>query len=208
MDPLDPYAIGAQGRSVSARSALKSPAPQVRTLAAEYLYDNDSAELAARYPELVHDEDERVRGLGWSAGIRADTTAAINMAHAVLNDEQEQTPIRRSALAALGTSLETADVIDLLAHFVMYSDAELALDAANLLYRLHRHPTIAMAAVQSPHTEVRDIGQFLLDPYRGSPAAGGSRPGDPTRSDIFAQLIRETEDRAMFDNDAKPEREQ
>ena len=38
--------------------------------------------------------------------------------------------------------------------------------------------------------QVREIAEALLDPRRGSPAAGGSRPGDPTRTlDIFKALL-------------------
>jgi hypothetical protein len=48
---------------------------------------------------------------------------------------------------------------------------------------------------------VRDIAAFLLDPYRGSPAAGGSRPGDPTNSDIFAEMMRQLDDRSDEGNE-------
>jgi hypothetical protein len=51
-----------------------------------------------------------------------------------------------------------------------------------------------MAAADSRHEPVRELALFLLDPYRGSPAAGGSRPGDPTAGDIFAELARRLED--------------
>jgi hypothetical protein len=127
---------------------------------------------------------------------------ALNLAHRILDDDNQPVGSRRSALAAIGTSFETRDVIDLLANMVVHQNEAIAIDAANLLYRLHRHPTIAMAAIASPHQQVREIGEFLLDPYRGSPAAGGSRPGDPTDSDMFARLIRETEDRVLDDDPA------
>lgn len=200
LDPIDPYGIGADGRARIAGQGLKSPAASVRSLAAEYLFDHSPGVLAESFHALVHDDDERVRGLVWSAAIRFDTSAALDLANRILGDDNEPTGSRRSALAAIGTSFDTRDVIHLLAEYVMHTNEAIAVDAANLLYRLHRHPTIAMAAVSSPHQQVREIGEFLLDPYRGSPAAGGSRPGDPTSSDMFARLIRETEDRVLDDD--------
>ncbi|HEX2280509.1 MAG TPA: hypothetical protein VHG52_01980 [Thermomicrobiales bacterium] len=199
LDPIDPYGIGDQTRVAIARSGLGSTAASIRTLAAEYLYDNEPDALADAWGELVFDEDERVRGLAWSTGFQSDPHAAFDRASEILSDEHRELQSRRSALAAIGTHLPTSEVVDILALLVVHPQEGLALDAGNLLYRLHRHPTIATAAVESPHQSVREIGAFLLDPYRGSPAAGGSRPGDPTRSDIFAELIRQTEDRALDD---------
>jgi hypothetical protein len=201
LDPIDPFEVGSAGRALIASQGLNSPAATVRSLAAEYLFDNDPAILAANFNALVHDNDERVRGLVWSAAIRFDTSNALEQAHHILADDCQPIGSRRSALAAIGTSFDTRDVVDLLADLVVHPNETIAVDAANLLYRLHRHPTIAMAAIASPHQHVREIGEFLLDPYRGSPAAGGSRPGDPTDSDMFARLIRETEDRVL-DEDA------
>jgi hypothetical protein len=40
---------------------------------------------------------------------------------------------------------------------------------------------------------VREIANRLMDPYRGSPAAGGSRPGDPLREDPLMKLLRQIE---------------
>jgi len=200
LDPIDPYGIGSDGRARIARQGLKSPAAPVRSLAAEYLFDHNPSVLAETFLALVHDDDERVRGLGWSAAIRFETSGALDLANRILGDDGEPISSRRSALAAIGTSFDTSDVVELLADMVVHQNQEIAVDAANLLYRLHRHPTIAMAAITSPHQKVREIGEFLLDPYRGSPAAGGSRPGDPTDSDMFARLIRETEER-MLDDD-------
>jgi hypothetical protein len=56
-----------------------------------------------------------------------------------------------------------------------------------------------MAAQVSPHLSVREIAEHLLDPNRGSPSAGGSRPGDPTRPDatqIYGDLLQQLEERA------------
>jgi hypothetical protein len=197
LDPLDPYELGPERRADIARTGLQSSVASIRTLAAEYLFDNDPEALAEDFSRLVRDDDERVRGLTWSAMIRPEPREAFETATEIAGQEAEPVEVRRSALAAIGTHFPTSEIIELLAYFVLHPEPALALDAGNLLYRLHRHPTIATAAISSPHQEVREIGQFLLDPYRGSPAAGGSRPGDPTRSDIFAELIRQTEERAF-----------
>lgn len=199
LDPIDPFNIGEDARVEIASAGLLSAATSVRSLAAEYLYDHRPEYLAETYESLIRDDDERIRGLGWSAGLRVETAEAMRLATMILDDESVRLDIRRSALAALGTNFSTADVVDILAEQVLNSELDLALDAANLLYRLHRHPVIATAAARSPHQQVREIGEFLLDPYRGSPAAGGSRPGDPTRSDIFAEMIRQTEERMLDD---------
>lgn len=195
LDPFDPYALGNARRAAIARAALSAAEAATRSLAAEYLFDNGLDILAQSVEQLVLDSDERVRGLAWSAGFRTYLRETYDLAIAVLGDESQNIPIRRSALAAIGTHFQTNDVVDILSVFVAHPDETLALDAGNLLYRLHRHPTIATAAANSPHANVREIGEFLLDPYRGSPAAGGSRPGDPTSSDIFAEMIRQTEAR-------------
>jgi hypothetical protein len=197
LDPIDPYLIGERGRVEIASAALDSNIVDVRSLAAEYLFDHDMTPLADRWRVLVADRDERIRGLGWSAGLRTATGEAYQLATLMLDDPDEQINVRRSALSAIGTNFDTRDVVDILARYVVHPAADLAVDAGNLLFRLHRHPTIATAAAGSPHQQVREIGEFLLDPYRGSPAAGGSRPGDPTNSDIFAQMIRQTEDRML-----------
>lgn len=201
LDPLDPYGIGPENRVLIADIGLHSSSVDVRSLSAEYLFDNNIQALGDDYERLVVDEDERIRGVGWSAGIRLDSGNAYRLAQETLHDEAAPMPIRRSALAALGTHYETADLVDTLSQFVLHPDPDLALDAANLLFRLHRHPVIATAAIESPHEAVRDIAAFLLDPYRGSPAAGGSRPGDPTNSDIFAEMMRQLDDRSDEGNE-------
>lgn len=201
LDPLDPLEIGEANRVLVADVGLHSPSVIVRSLAAEYLFDHDLQALADDYARLVLDVDERVRGVGWSAGIQLDSTNAYRLAQSTLHDASAPLAIRRSALAALGTHYDTVDLVETLTDFVGNPDPDLALDAGNLLFRLHRHPTIATAAAQSPHDAVREIGEFLLDPFRGSPAAGGSRPGDPTQSDIFAEMMRQLDDRGDDDNE-------
>ena len=198
LDPLDPFGIGNVARLSVAISALDSTTASVRGLAAEYLAAHDPAVLQRRLEWLLADENERVRGIVWDAALRVNRSATVERASVLLSDETVPVPVRRSALVALGTVLPTAQMADLLSYFVVHPDHELASDAANLLYRQHRNPITASAARASPHADVREVAERLLDPLRGSPAAGGSRPGDPTRSsaDIYADMIRQLEEKA------------
>jgi hypothetical protein len=146
--------------------------------------------LTAHIDRLARDASARVRGFAWLAAFRIDRSTAANLATDLLGDETAGIEIRRSALNAAGEHLPTEQMIGLLSYFVIHPNEALALDAAHLLHRHHRHPEIAIAAAGSPHPEVREIANHLMDPYRGSPAAGGSRPGDPLRVDPLLQLLR------------------
>jgi hypothetical protein len=207
LDPLDPYRLDDTARSAIAASALVSDVTDARGLAAEFLADHDPAVLSPRLEALVGDESERVRGVAWAAGLRHARTEAKQLAFDLLADESASLAVRRSALVAVGTALPTTELIDLLSYFVVHPSAALAADAAGLLDRYHRNPVTAEAARSSPHPEVREVAERLLDPLRGSPAAGGSRPGDPTRSstDIYTDMLRQLEERSRNHNDT-PER--
>jgi hypothetical protein len=199
VDPLDPYGLGRQTRARIAAAALESHTAAVRGAAAEFLASHAPEELLATFDALIHDRDERVRGIVWNCALRLARADARDLALGVIGDETTRLQVRRSALIALGTVLPTSDMVDLLSLLVVHPVEELALDAALLLHDYHRHPTIATAAQQSPHEPVRNIAEALLDPLRGSPAAGGSRPGDPTRPDataIFSDMLRQVEERA------------
>jgi hypothetical protein len=197
LDPLDPFNLGDTVRSEIAASALRSTSAEVRGLAAEFLAGHAPQELARSFSVLIADESERVRGIVWTTALRLNPGAAAERATDLLGDESVPVPQRRSALMAVGTALPTSQVAELLAWIVVHPDHELASDAAQLLYDYHRNPITAEAARESPHADVREIAEHLLDPLRGSPAAGGSRPGDPTRSsaDIYADMIRQLEER-------------
>jgi hypothetical protein len=203
LDPLDQFSLGHDVRGRIASGALSSPSARVRGTAAEFLAADLPAELLSAFDELVNDPDERVRGIVWTCALQLARADARDLAISTISDESTPVPIRRSALIAAGTHLPTADLIDLLSILVVHPIEELALDAAMLLHDHHRHPAIATAAQNSPHAEVRRIADDLLDPFRGSPAAGGSRPGDPTRADateIFADMLRQIEERAERPN--------
>jgi hypothetical protein len=193
LDPLDPYGLGAEHRVAIASAALDTPDSAARGFASEYLAGAAPRVLAERIEVLMLDESARVRGYGWLAAFRVEPDDAAERAMGLLADESVAVDIRKSALNATGEALATEHVIDLLAYFVAHPSAELATEAAGLLFRHHRHPQIALAAAESPHAEVREIAIRLLDPYRGSPAAGGSRRGDPLRSDPLIEMLRQLE---------------
>lgn len=196
LDPLDPYGLGEAGRGVIARSALDSHDAHIRGLAAEFLAEHHPQTLLDALDRLAHDEDERVRGIVWTTGLRHDRVATYERAVLLIGDEGAAIPVRRSALVAIGTQMPTRDLVDILSYLVVHPDPVLAGDAASLLFSQHRNPVTADAALASPHPEVREIAERLLDPFRGSPAAGGSRPGDPTKvTDIYAGMIRQLEER-------------
>lgn len=190
LDPVSDYGLGPAAATGLALAGLTAPHGEVRGLAGEYLVAHAPAMLAERAPTLVQDEHERLRGHAWHALYLLAPEQGRTLALELLGDEATPVPIRRSALIAYGEHVPTSAAADLLAFFVQHPEEALALDAAQLMFRLHRYPTIAMAAAESPHAPVRELALFLLDPYRGSPAAGGSRPGDPTTGDIFAELAR------------------
>lgn len=191
LDPLDSLDIGQEAQASIAQAALQSNDEDARGLAAEFLSDVAPQRVLPHLENLTHDPDERVRGHNWYAGFRADAQESWNLAVNILGDESTTLDVRRSALVAAGRHLETSQVEDLLAYFVTHPTEELASDAAQLFYLYHRTPVIAMAAMQSPHPAVQDVARTLMDPYRGSPAAGGSRPGDPTGGDAFANFMRQ-----------------
>lgn len=190
LDPIETFDLVESDRVHIAVAALESQHGTVRGLAAEFLAANQPDELKMRIEDLASDSDARARAFAWNAAFRLDPVAAFDHAIALLSDESLPVWQRRSALSAAGEHLPTQEVVELLAFFVQHPDESMALDAAGLFHDLHRHPTIAEAALQSPHREVREIGARLMDPYRGSPAAGGSRPGDPTGGDVFAEMLR------------------
>jgi HEAT repeat protein len=186
-------------RGTVAIAALRSSEPSIRGLAAEYVASTDPALMLGSFDEHIRDPSERVRGVTWVAALELARDDAARIAIELVSDDTEPVDVRRSALVAIGTHLPTGDLVDVLALLVVHPDARLAGDAADLLFQRHRHPVVAEAARHSPHERVREIAEYLLDPLRGSPAAGGSRPGGPTRQDassIFSDMIQRIEERA------------
>jgi hypothetical protein len=207
VDPLDPYRLGADRRARIAEAALSSASAEVRGAGAEFLGTEAPSLLVERFATLIADVDERVRGVVWLAALQAFRRDTFERAIALLGDEGVEAPVRRSALVAVGTQMPTSDMIDILNYLVVHPDQTLAEDAASLLYSHHRNPITAEAARYSPHERVREIAETLLDPLRGSPAAGGSRPGDPTRTtDIFREMVEHLEERTK-PRDGDPDRD-
>lgn len=193
LDPLNEFEVAPDDQVSIAIQALSSVSSRVRGLAVEYLAANAPAAVHQSFDQLVTDASERVRGIAWDVALLVEPAATVERATLLLGDETVPVPIRRSALQSLGARLSTRQIADLLTFLVIHPDHDLALDAAELLYQHHRNPVTATAARDSPHADVREIAERLLDPRRGSPAAGGSRPGDPTRSsaDIYADMLRQ-----------------
>ncbi len=158
--------------------ALVDPDDVVRGLAAET--------AAARQPELllptwharVRDRSPRVRRAAWAVAL-ARRSEAVPAARQLVSDEEAPALVRADALWALGQILSTAELAPLLAACIQHPARELAEMAAQLLWTQHRHPLPAQAALRSPHAAVQALGERLLHPQHGSPAAGGARPGMP-----------------------------
>lgn len=198
LDPVNAYSLTETERGSIAKAALRSAEPAIRGLAAEYLSATVPELLLASFEENVRDPSERVRGVTWLAALDLARDDAARIAIDLVYSEAERVAVRRSALIAIGFRLPTNALVDVLSVLVVHPEAQLANDAAELLFNRHRHPVIAEAARHSPHDRVREIAERLLDPNLGSPAAGGSRPRDPTRQDvtaIFSDMIRRIEDR-------------
>jgi hypothetical protein len=203
LDPVNAHGLTGEQRRRLAMAALSSPEASIRGMAAEFIVVHQPEALLASFDEHVRDPSEQIRGIVWSAAFRLARDDARSIAIEMLGRDDEDIDVRRSALIAIGTHLPTSDLVDVLSVLVVHPDEDLAGDAADLLYQRHRHPAVATAALHSPHGRVRRIAEYLLDPFRGSPAAGGSRPGDPTHRDaaeIFSTMIREIEERAARDS--------
>ncbi len=198
-DPIDSIAIDSGIRFELAEAALRSRDAEARGLAVEFLANNAPERVQPAFDKLIYDENERARGYAWQASYLVDSASTWDCAVQILGDESEDLPARRSALIAAGRLLPTTEVESLLSFFVVHREPSLALDAAWLFEQYHRTPAIATAALDSPHAEIREIAGRLMDPYRGSPAAGGSRPGDPTRGDAYANLLRQLSDDSETD---------
>ena len=150
----------------------------VRGLAVEMAAGRWPELLVPDWPRWTRDGSGRARRATWRMALRIDARARTRAAALAFADE-EPAEVRADALWALGQVLTTAEIAPILARLIQHPRPELAESAADLLWTRHRHPEPARAALASPHPKVREIGKRLLDPRRGSPAAGGARPGMP-----------------------------
>jgi hypothetical protein len=195
LDPYQPAHFQGEERLNLLSLALDDTEDEVRGLAADILADEAPERLWPNLARWQLDPSERVRMAAWDAAFARDPARATADAAALASDETAPLDARRSALIAVGTTLNTAEVAPLLAAMVMHPEQALAEDAANLLWAQHRTPIVAEAAAHSPHPAVRAIGERLLHPDIGSPAAGGSRPGAPAdQADVCDQMLRRLRD--------------
>lgn len=192
-EPFPPTTLSPGERRELIELALADPDDEIRGLAAELAAEEAPERLLSAPDHWTRDPGERVRAATWDVLFAADAEQAIDAAIALLVDEDAPLGARRSALLALGEALPTPQVEPLLATMVGHPLVELAEDAAALLWSRHRTPVIAEAAAQSPHATVRDIAERLLDPRRGSPMAGGFRPGAGQQGYGFYEELRRVE---------------
>lgn len=192
--------LSAEDRALILAAALRDPDPQVRGVAAELAAEMCPDLLLTDLDSCLRDGSERVRASAWAVAFSIDPESATERAAELVGDEHAPLAVRRSALLALGEALPTEQIAPLLALLVAHPEPGLAEDAADLLWRLHRHPLVAQAAARSPHPTVREIGERLLHPERGSPAAGGDRPGAPVSGvGFYRRLLELGRERAAGD---------
>ena len=205
LDPYGPEHLTRSRQDQVLMLAMNDPDPEIRGLAAEVVAADMPEILLERSDTAPLDESERVRIAYWRTALAHRPDQAIETAGVLALDKEQAHPARRSALLALGENLPTRSVAPVLQELLRGSDAMLAEDAAQLMWRYHRVPDIANAAAGSQFESVRKLANRLLHPEMGSPAAGGSRPGDPTRTaDIFQQIQPRDEQSRLANNDEPP----
>lgn len=199
---LDPYGaqlLGREAQDELLALALDDADPEIRGLAAEVIAADMPELILGRWDSAPLDGSERVRTAFWQAAVVHHPEAAFDHASALVLDSQKEHGPRRSALIAVGEWTSTRRMAPLLQALLRGEDEVLAGDAAQLMWRHHRAPDIANAAAESRFEPVRELAERLLHPELGSPAAGGSRPGDPTRTGELFDRISESEDRRGTD---------
>ena len=189
LDPYGPEYLSREQQNSLLILALDDSDPEIRGLAAEVIASDMPDRLLDRGTRMALDDEERVRMAYWRTLFVHQPEDAVEQASRLSLDASIAHPARRTALLALGENRATRTVAPVLQALLTGQDQVLANDAAQLMWRWHRAPDIASAAAQSPFSNVRELAERLLHPERGSPAAGGSRPGDPTRTtDILDQI--------------------
>jgi hypothetical protein len=201
LDPYGPGYLSHTSQDALLVRVLYDPDPEIRGLAAEVVAAEQAEVLLARWETALLDESERVRMAFWRAALAYQPELAIETAQQLVLAPERSHPARRTALLALGEIAPTGDVSPVLQVVLRGDDEVLAGDAADLMWRFHRTPDVANAAAESQFDDVRDRANRLLHPEMGSPAAGGSRPGDPTRTqEIFEQITPRKEDESSSGN--------
>lgn len=189
LDPYGPEYLSRDQQNAVLLKALDDPDDEIRGLAAEVVAADLPERLLARRELAPLDNSERVRTAFWQVALVYQPDQAIQEAGELALDPNQPLGARRTALLSLGENAATRTVAPVLQAILNGDDQVLANDASQLMWRHHRAPDIANAASQSPFPEVRELAERLLHPTMGSPAAGGSRPGDPTRTtQIFDEI--------------------
>jgi hypothetical protein len=181
LDPYGPRYLTDEEQDALLLASLEDDDPEIRGLAADVVAVSDPDALLDRSGAPL-DASERLRMAYWRAAFVHRPEQAFNEASALALTAEVGLEARRSALLALGESVPTRLISPVLQAVFAGSNETLAEDAAQLMWRYHRTPDIANAASESRFEAVRALAERLLHPERGSPAAGGSRPGDPTRT--------------------------
>ncbi|TVR69238.1 MAG: hypothetical protein EA415_14550, partial [Sphaerobacteraceae bacterium] len=180
LDPFGPEYLSHEQQDALLVRAMDDPDPELRGLAAEVIAAELPDLLLDRWDSAPVDDGERVRMAFWRAALAHRPDSAVEAATELVLGPQNPHAARRTALLALGENVSTRDVSPVLQVMLRSDDETLAEDAAQLMWRHHRTPEIANAAAESQFDDVRERANRLLHPEMGSPAAGGSRPGDPT----------------------------
>jgi hypothetical protein len=189
LDPYGPQYLTHERQDEILVKALDDPDPEIRGLAAEVIAADLPAHLLDRWEVAPTDSGERVRMAFWQTALVHRPDEAIEHAGSFVLDPAKPHEARRTALLALTANVSTRTVSPVLRALLTGDDQVLAEDAAQLMWRHHRAPDIADAASRSQFEPVQKLANRLLHPEMGSPAAGGSRPGDPTRTtEIFEQI--------------------
>jgi hypothetical protein len=196
LDPYGPEYLPHEAQNAVLKIALQDPDPEIRGLGAEVIAAELPETLIDLWDSAPLDDSERVRMAFWRAAMVNRPNDAIEAAGILALDTGKPHESRRTALLALGENFSTPSVSPVLQSILRGDDEVLAEDAAQLMWRFHRTPDIANAAADSQFTSVQAQANRLLHPEIGSPAAGGSRPGDPTRTtDFFEQFATPDDNR-------------
>jgi hypothetical protein len=197
LDPYGPEYLSRDQQNEVLVMALDDPDPEIRGLAAEVIAADLPELLLARWETAPLDAGERVRMAFWQSAFVHRPDEGVEAAGVLALDPEKPHEARRTALLALAENVSTRTISPVLQSILTGDDQTLAEDAAQLMWRHHRAPDIAHAASRSQFESVRGLANRLLHPEMGSPAAGGSRPGDPTRTlDIFEQIDPSKDERS------------
>ena len=194
LDPYGPQYLDRGRQNQLLQQALADSDPEIRGLAAEVVAVDLPERLLERETDAALDSSERVRMAYWRTAFAYRREMAFELASQIVLDPSHSIDARRTALLSLGEHVPTRQVSPVLQVILRGNEQVLAEDAGQLMWRYHRAPDVANAAAESQFSDVRELADRLLHPERGSPAAGGSRPGDPTRTTELFDDVASSQD--------------